>query len=244
MSSSRLQLALPFRHEANYDPRDFLPAASNQAALVWLERTGEWPERRLALWGQAGCGKSHMLAMWAARTGAVRLAGQALGGLDDLPETGAVAVDDADAVESDTRLLHLLNTARDRRLFVLLSGQTPPARWPVRLADLVSRLRSITPVEIGPPDDDLLRALLMRLLADRQLAVPCQVQAWLLQRLPRSPAALRRAVAHLDRASLESGRAITLPLASRLLTENTKLEVEHAADEISIANSLPTGESR
>ncbi len=134
MSSNRLQLALPFRHEATYDPRDFLPAASNQVALAWLDRAGDWPERRLALWGQAGCGKSHMLAMWAARVGAVRLAGQALGGLDDLPQTGAVAVDDADAVAPDTGLLHLLNTARDRGLFVLLSGQTPPARWPVRPA--------------------------------------------------------------------------------------------------------------
>ena len=187
------------------------------------------------MWGQAGCGKSHLLAAWAARIGAVRLAGHALRDLDDMPETGAVAVDDADTVAPDTTLLHLLNTARDRGLFVLLSSRTPPARWPVRLPDLTSRLRSITPVEIGPPDDDLLRALLMRLLADRQLAVPRSVQEWLLLRLPRSPGALREAVARLDLASLASGRAITQPLAAAVLREG-EAGMEHVENETSVAN--------
>jgi DnaA regulatory inactivator Hda len=235
MSSTRLQLALSFPHAASFDPRDFMSAASNEAALAWLERMRDWPERRLALWGQAGCGKSHLLAAWAARIGAVRLAGHALRDLDDMPETGAVAVDDADRVAPDTTLLHLLNIARDRGLFVLLSSRTPPARWPVRLADLTSRLRSITPVEIGPPDDDLLRALLMRLLADRQLAVPRSVQEWLLLRLPRSPGALREAVARLDLASLASGRAITQPLAAAVLREG-EAGMEHVENETSVAN--------
>jgi DnaA regulatory inactivator Hda len=237
MPSSRQQLALPFPYVASYDPRDFLPAASNQDALVWLDRANDWPERRLALWGEPGCGKSHLLAAWAARTDAVRLAGQELLDLDDMPETGAVAVDDADTVGAEPLLLHLLNTARDRGLFVLLSGRAPPARWPVRLPDLASRLRGMTSIEIGPPDDELLRALLMRLLADRQLAVPRPVQDWLLLRLPRSAAALREAVAHLDQASLASGRAITLPLAAELLAGKGGSEL--APDESSAANSLP-----
>jgi DnaA regulatory inactivator Hda len=239
MSSARLQLALPFPHAAGFDPRDFLPAASNEAALAWLDRTTDWPERRLALWGQAGCGKSHLMVTWAARIGAVRLAGHALRDLDDVPETGAVAVDDADTVAPDTTLLHLLNTARDRGLFVLLSGRTSPARWTVRLPDLASRLRSITPVEIRPPDDDLLRALLMRLLADRQLAVPRPVQEWLLLHLPRSPGALREAVARLDQASLAFGRAITQPLAAAVLGEKGEAGMEHNEDETSMANGLP-----
>lgn len=217
MLPAHLQLALPFAHEARYDARDFLPAASNHEALAWLHRTPDWPERRLALTGPAGCGKSHLLHAWAGRTAAVRLAGPLLRDLDGLPESGAVALDDADTVASDLLLLHALNTARDRGLFVLMSGRTPPSRWPVRLADLGSRLRAVTLVEIQPPDDGLLRALLVRLLADRQLAVPRAVQDWMLLRLPRSPAALREAVARLDRASLAWGKAITRPLAAEVL---------------------------
>ena len=219
MQSTRLQLVLPFPHEANYDARDFLPAVSNQEALAWLQRAADWPERRLALWGQAGCGKTHLLRAWAVSTGAPCLAGQALRDLNEVPDSGALVLDDADTVAPDAMLLHLLNTARDRGLSVLLSGRTPPARWPVRLPDLASRLRAVTPIEIRPPDDALLRALLMRLLADRQLAVPQSVQDWLLLNLPRSPAALRTAVGRLDRASLAFGKAITRSLAASLLSD-------------------------
>ncbi|WP_428487976.1 HdaA/DnaA family protein [Rhodopila sp.] len=217
MQAVRLQLALPFPHDPTYDARDFIPAVSNHNALAWLERVVDWPDRRLALWGQAGCGKSHLLHLWAERVGAVRLAGQTLGGLQDLPATGAVAMDDADTVALDTTLLHVLNTARDRGLIVLMTSRLPPAHWPVRLPDLSSRLRAITSTEIEAPDDDLLRTMLLRLLADRQLQVSQTVQDWLLRRLPRAPAALREAVARLDRASLVCGKAITRSLAASLL---------------------------
>lgn len=218
MSAESLQLLLPFPHAPGYDSRDFLPAASNREALAWLET--DWPDRRLALWGPPGCGKSHLLHIWAERTGAQMLMGQTLRDLDGMPDGGAVALDDADTIGSEPLLLHLLNTARDRGLRVLLSGRTPPSRWPIRLPDLSSRLRAMIAVEIRPPSDDLLAALLMHLLSDRQLTVAQSVQDLLLTRLPRSPAILRQVVAQLDRDSLASGKAITKSMAMRIVEED------------------------
>lgn len=244
MLAERLQLLLPFPHAPGYDSRDFLPADSNQNALAWLET--DWPEHRLALWGAAGCGKSHLLHVWAEQTGAPVQMGQSLKDLDHLPERGGLALDDADTIAPEPLLLHLLNTARDRGLRVLLSGHTPPSRWPVRLADLSSRLRAMTAVEIRPPTDDLLAALLMRLLADRQLNVASSVQDWLLTRLPRSPAALRQAVARLDRFSLASGKAITRSLAAKVLADKLSADGEFGgveADEVSMSEIDPSSRS-
>jgi chromosomal replication initiation ATPase DnaA len=223
MPPERLQLLLPFPHVPGYDARDFLPADSNQDALAWLET--DWPDRRLALWGPAGCGKSHLLHIWAERTGARMLTGpalnsQTLSDLADVPENSALALDDADTVQPEPPLLHLLNTARDRGLRVLLTGRTPPSRWPIRLPDLSSRLRAITAVEVRAPSDDLLTALLMHLLSDRQLTVAQPVQDWLLTHLPRSPSVLRQAVARLDRVSLAMGKPITRSLAARILADD------------------------
>jgi len=217
MSYDRLQLPLPFPHQPGYAALDFLADASNQDALAWLKRARDWPDRRLALWGDGGRGKSHLLHIWAREASAVLLAGQTLQSLDDVPASGALALDDADTVADERTLLHLLNTARDRGLSMLLSGRTPPARWPVHLPDLSSRLRAVTAVEIQPPSDDLLRALLMRMVADRQLKVGEAVQEWLLLRLPRSPGALREAVARLDRESMVRHQPITRALAARVL---------------------------
>jgi chromosomal replication initiation ATPase DnaA len=142
-----------------------------------------------------------------------------LGGLDALPDSGGLALDDADSVAAEPLLLHLLNTARDRALKVLLAGRLPTSRWPVRLPDLSSRLRAIAAVEIGAPDDDLLAALLIRLLADRQLRVTRAVQTRLLTRLPRSAEAMRHAVARLDRASLTLGKPVGIALADQIISE-------------------------
>lgn len=208
------QLPLPFPHAPGYDARDFVAAASNQAALAWLD--ADWPDRRLALWGAAGCGKTHLLRIWAKRSGASVLTGDTLRDLDDIPHSGGLALDDADAT-SEPLLLQALNTARDRGLRVLLAARTPPSRWPVQLPDLSSRLRALTAAEIAPPDDALLGTLLVRLLADRQLNVPPTVQTWLLTRLPRSPAALRDAVLQLDRVSLALGKPVSRALAAQAL---------------------------
>jgi DnaA regulatory inactivator Hda len=217
MSSPRQQLPLPFPHEPGYDPRDFLTAPSNQEATAWLERARDWPDGRLAIWGEEGCGKTHLLRAWAARAGAACLDGRLLRSPEALPASGFVAIDDADLVAPETTLLHVLNTARDRGLRLLLTARRAPARWPVRLPDLSSRLRAITAVEIRPPDDELLNALFTGLASDRQLVVPQAVRAWLLHRLPRSPGALRDAVAKLDRMSLADGKPVTRALAGRLL---------------------------
>jgi len=208
------QLPLPFPHQPAYAAADFLAAPSNEAALTWLDRTPDWPDCRLALWGEPGCGKTHLLRLWAGRRGAAVLAGPDLLGLPAVPPAGGVALDDADAMAEEPALLHLLNAAREARLAVLLAARTPPARWPVRLPDLASRLRAVTAVEIMPPEESLLRALLLRLLADRQLAVRPDLQDWLLLRLPRSPAALREVVARLDQAALAAGGGVTRSIAA------------------------------
>ncbi len=217
MSSAR-QLALPFSHTAQYDTADFLADASNAEALAWLARTADWPGGRLAVWGDEGRGKTHLLHAWAEREGAALLPGAALRGLAPLPRSGGVAVDDAD-IAAEEPLLHLLNAAAEARLPVLLAGRAAPARWPTELRDLSSRLRAIVAVELHIPGDDMLRTLLARLLSDRQLSVPGPLQDWLLLRLPRDPAALREAAARLDRAALAQGGRVTRPVAATVLVD-------------------------
>ena len=209
------QLPLPFSHQPHYTAADLFEAPCNAAALAWLRRTADWPQLRLALWGAEGCGKTHLLHVWAARNGAALLSGAALSGEPALPGR-PLAIDDADTAR-ERPLLHLLNAAAEAGQPVLLSGRTAPARWAVALPDLSSRLRSIVAVEIGHADEVLLRSLLARLLAERQLVVAEAVQDWLLLRLPRTPAALRAAAERLDRTALASGRKITRAMAAATL---------------------------
>lgn len=210
------QLALPFAPAQHYAAADFVAAPSNAEARAWLARPDSWPEGRLALWGEAGCGKTHLLHLWAG-SGAV-LAGPFLRAQPGL-RSDRIALDDADACPDEAVLLHFLNEARAARCRVLLAGRTAPARWQTRLPDLTSRLRALAAAAIGPAEDDLLRPLLARLFAERQLRVSPPVQDFLLTHLPRTPASLREAAARLDRRALAAGGRISHSLAAVVAAE-------------------------
>jgi chromosomal replication initiation ATPase DnaA len=213
------QPSLPLSAEPSFVAVDFRAAPSNAAATVWLNRTADWPDRRLLLWGEPGCGKTHLLNIWATRTGAAMLAGAALRGLPELPPATGIAIDAADTVADETALFHLLNAAGEAGLPVLLAARSPPSRWTMQLPDLASRLRAMTAVAIGPPEDALLHALLARLLDARGLRLPSQLLDWLLLRLPRSAAAVRDAVVRLDEASMDQHRTITAAFARDVLAD-------------------------
>jgi chromosomal replication initiation ATPase DnaA len=217
------QLALALQHSESFAREDFLSGNSNEAALALIDQWPDWPDRVLALVGPEGSGKSHLAAIWAAESGARMLASRALA-TANLPAalaTGALVVEDASEVNSDPRqLLHLLNLAREEKAFVLMTARAAPAGWRVAIPDLASRLRALTAVTIAPPDDALLRSLLVKLFADRQLAVDDSLVGYLVSRIERSFAAVRAAVEQLDREALRQQRPVTRSLAAELFREN------------------------
>jgi chromosomal replication initiation ATPase DnaA len=213
------QFALPFPQDTHYTAAAFLPGKANEAAMAWLDRPETWPGRRLAVHGEAGTGKTHFLHLFAARARAALLPVEALRPFAALPNAPSLAIDDADTVPDPRILLHVLNSAAERGTLVMLTGRTPPAAWAHSLADLDSRLRAMASVELHLPEDGLLRALLAQLLAERQLAVPERVQDYLLERLPRTGAALREAAARLDRLALAEGGHVTRRMAALVVNE-------------------------
>ena len=213
------QLVLDLPHRPALGRGDFLVAPSNEAAVAWIDRWPHWPAPGLALFGPAGSGKSHLAAVWQARSGAAVVTAEALkrGRVEArscVYEDGEAALADRAAAEA---LFHLYNRVAARGGHVLLTGTAPPARWPVALPDLGSRLRALPAAEIKPPDDAMLAGLFAKLFRDRQLAVSGEVILYLVQRIERSCAAVARAVEALDRASLAERRPITLPLARTVL---------------------------
>jgi len=211
------QLPLPFAEAPDFLEEDFVDGPSNELARKWLQKQALWTNGRLILWGDAGCGKSHLLHVWAQARGAAVYEGPNLRGLAAVPD-GPVAVDDADAVADETALFHLLNAAAEAGQPVLLTARTPPARQDFRLADLGSRLRGSLAVAILPPDEAMLELLLTRLIAERQIFLRLEVRNFLMTRLPRSPAAFREAIARLERAAA-TGIKLTKQAAAGLLAD-------------------------
>lgn len=203
---------------------EFLAAPCNRAALTLIDQWPDWPARCLLLAGPPGCGKSHLCAIWARRAGAREIRPDALPSVLELAQSppGAMVLDGLEFVRDETALFHLLNFAAEHEAFLLMSARRPPSAEEVRLPDLLSRLRRAPVMEIGAPDDALMRAVLEKLIRDRQLSVDDAVLDYAALRLERSLEAARGFVAELDRESLAQGRRVTRALAGEVLERFTE----------------------
>lgn len=214
------QLALDLPHETSFAREDFLQGSSNAAALALVKSWPDWPARTVALVGPEGSGKSHLAAIWANLSGARFLSARALG-ITHLPAalaTSALVVEDLGAEQLEERaLFHLLNLAREYEAYVLITARTAPAECRTSLADLASRLRALPSVRLTSPDDALMRAVLVKLFADRQLQVDESLVGYLTTHLERSFAAARAAVDTLDREALRRKRRLTRALAAEVI---------------------------
>jgi chromosomal replication initiation ATPase DnaA len=218
-ASRQLVLELPARLALGRD--DFFVSPANVLALAQVDAWPGWPGGRLAVSGPEGAGKTHLAHVWAARSGAAIVGDPAAIDLATLPGDAALAVEDVDRMAGDARaevaLFHLCNHLAAGGGSLMVSGREPPARWPLALPDLASRLGAAPVARLEPPDDDLLAAVLRKLFADRQLAVAPGLVRYLVSRMDRSFAAAERLVGDLDRAGLAGHRPVSVRLAGEVL---------------------------
>lgn len=220
MKPSPRQLTLDLPVETRFGREDFLVSPSNARAWEMFESWPQWPDRVLLLLGPTGAGKSHLAAIWAAQTGAriINASALPLADLPGLARAPAILVEGADAAPKvEKELFHLLNLVREGNAFVVLTARQWPDSWGLATRDLLSRLRLAPAVEIGEPDDALVRAVLVKLFVDRQLVVDTSVVEYLALRIERSLDAARAIVEALDREALAQGRAVTRPVAAEVL---------------------------
>ncbi|NBN62265.1 hypothetical protein GWI72_06580 [Microvirga tunisiensis] len=219
MPETPRQLPLILPHEQALGRDDYLVGQANRAALEMIESWPSWPAPVTILAGPVGSGKTHLVEIWRRLSGATVLEARALteAAVADLVAAGPVALENAHRGVDETALFHLINAARQAGVSLLVTSRTWPAAWNLTLPDLVSRLRAATPVEIAEPDDDLLRRVLVKLFADRQVMIDPSVVDYLVVRMERSLGVAGRVVEALDAEALAGGCRITRSLAGRVL---------------------------
>lgn len=202
------QLLLSLPTQTDYSAAAYLPTAGSAAARAALEAfapaSAPHSGQLLVLVGPAASGKTHLLNIWKSAH----------------PEASATVADDLHQLspEGQTGLFHAVNANKEVGGALLLASRVPAQQLDV-LPDLKSRLLAAQHVHLAPPDDAELKRLVVKWSADRQLSLAPEVLDYLLARAERSPATLLALVAALDSLSLETRRAVTVPLARKLFEE-------------------------
>jgi DnaA family protein len=197
-------------------------AGRNAAALAAIRALAAAPEGVIYVWGEPGCGRSHLLE---AAVAAARLHGAHATLVTGTPrdwtataDARLVAVDDIDrlATADQVLLFDLWNELRVRGGALLAAGPTAPGALAVR-DDLRTRLAAGLAFQLHPLSDAEKSHALADYARQRGLRVAADVVPYLLAHLRRDMATQIAVVDALDRYSLEQKRPVTLPLVREAL---------------------------
>lgn len=216
----RGQMALDLGYEPSHAEDDFIVGEGNELAYGHVIAFPDWAGPMTLLQGPAKSGKSHLARIWAERAGAGYAQPQTAEELSRQGGSAPLVIEDADRAGYDEpALFHLLNQSmRDRRP-LLMTARHAVADWPFLTPDLKSRARLAALFHLQLSDDIQLSQMLVKLFADRQLAVDPKVIAYLVARMERSPHEAVILADTLDRLALERGTAVTRALAAEVLAE-------------------------
>lgn len=215
-----MQLIMPFAAQRSYHEADFIRGEANSAACDWIERWPDWPYSLLYLHGPKGSGKTHLAHVFAARASASFIDPARIGQSPaDQILTGnhSWIIDSLDEVTDEAALAQLINHARARGDYVLITAAQAADNRSFKLPDLSSRLRALPAIAIAAPDDALLTGVLAKSFADLQLRIAPEVLQYAVNQLERSYSAIQQFVRTMDHLSLTRGRAITIPLVREAL---------------------------
>lgn len=203
------QIALPLDWPQTGDDGRFIVGDANHEAYEHFRKWTLWPVRATILTGPRRSGRTLLARAFAARVG---------GRLVDRADT-----------HDEEELFHAWNAAQDSgRPLIMIADEAPPA-WQAALPDLRTRL-AVTPVAtIAQPDDELFRAIIRLLFADRGLHIPDEALRFVSDRVERSYWTAERVVEAIDRFAIAERARLTVPTVRRALGEGGLIDAKGAA---------------
>jgi len=202
---------------------NFFPGRNVEAmSALHSLASGQSGEQFVYLWGERGCGRSHLLQAAVAAASSRGIIARYIAAGEALPaeDSGVrmLAVDDVEKFDAQAQLefFRLYNALRERQGAVLAAGNVAPARLQLR-PDLLTRLGWGLVFQVHVLSDDDKRVALKRHAAARAFDLRDEIVEYLLRHLKRDLPSLMAVLDALDRYSLETKRPITLPLLRQLL---------------------------
>jgi chromosomal replication initiation ATPase DnaA len=196
--------------------QDLILGNCNFSAFQWIERWPQWPTFVMALYGPVLSGKSYFAQFWQKKTQA---------SLWDIETFEKKSWDqhlfDTEQThfciqgipKQEQNFFHFFNALQQKKGYLLLTDNLPPAHWNITLPDLKSRLNAVPTLGITQPEEDFLNTLLIKLFSDKQLKIPQEMIDFIVLRLPRSFKAAHLIVQYID----ETVEPISFSLLKKIL---------------------------
>ncbi len=215
------QLIMKFDHGQNFKDDDFYVSKSNEHIFSLLNRWPKWEKNFLNISGEKFSGKSHLVNIFLKKFKGVKLNSNFLKD-EDLKKIKIfenIVLEDLTENVNEKLIYSLLNIIDQDNKFIIVTSLKPIVSIGFSLKDLKSRTKSFLLQNIEKPDDDLMFALILKNLSDRQITLDKKLIDFIAKRIERAYGKIFDFIYKIDELSLKKKKSIDLKIIKEVLGE-------------------------
>jgi len=210
--NNKNQILFNFKLNKNYLDQDYYLSSSNQEAYNLINCWPKWIKKTINLYGEKFSGKSHLASIFEKKTACIKVFSGKFSDetIQNFKTKQAVIIEDLDENFSENLLYTVLNIIEQENKYLLITSLEPLNKFNFKLPDLISRIRNCLIIGIKNPDDNLIYALLIKYLSDRQINIDKKLIEYIIKRIDRSYEKIFLFIHKVDKLSLKKGKPVDL----------------------------------
>jgi len=215
------QLLLDFNYKQNFKSDDFYVGKSNYYVFELINKWPKWEKSFLNISGEKYSGKTHLINIFLKKFKGIKIDSNLLDNknLKEIKVHQSVILEDLDITINEKLLYTLFNIIDQDNKFLIVTSNKPITELKFNLEDLRSRTKNCLLAKIEKPDDELMFALILKNLSDRQIIIDKKLIDFIIKRIERSYGKIFEFIYKIDKISLKKKKSIDFKIINEALEE-------------------------
>jgi len=215
------QLILDFDYDQNFKDQDFYVSKSNEFAFKLLNSWPKWEKNFVNLIGERFSGKTHLVNIFLHKFKGIKIEANEINNefLKKIKVFENIIIENFNDKIDENLLFTLFNIIDQDNKYLILSSKKPIVDYSFKLNDLNSRSKNFLLCNIEKPEDDLMFALILKNLSDRQISIDKKLVDYIIKRIDRSYGKIFDFIYKIDKISLKQKKPIDFKIIKEALGE-------------------------
>ena len=215
------QLLLDFDYKQNFRDEDFYVGKSNYYPFELINKWPKWEKNFLNISGEKHSGKTHLVNIFLKKFNGIRVESNLLNNenLKTIKPYQNIVLEDLSLDVNEKLIYTLFNIIDQDNKFLVITSSKPIAEIDFKLEDLRSRTKNCLLAKIENPDDELMFALILKNLSDRQITLDKKLIDFIIKRVERSYGKIFEFIYKIDKISLRKKKSIDFKIINEALEQ-------------------------
>ena len=215
------QLILNFDYDQNFKDQDFYVSKSNEFAFKLLNSWPKWERNFVNLIGEKFSGKTHLVNIFLHKFKGIKIEAKDINNefLKKIKIFENIIIENFNDKIDESLFFTLLNIVDQDNKYLILTSKIPIVDYIFKLDDLNSRSKNFILSNIEKPEDDLMFALILKNLSDRQISIDKKLIDFIIKRIDRSYGKIFDFIYKIDKISLKRKKPIDFKIIKEVLGE-------------------------